>query len=87
MAAPELLEGALSKGALLIRNERIKLFAGFLNALGLGLIGFAVLRPVTETFQLVGIAAAVWGLAGLVLHGAALYILGQLRSDEPPLRP
>lgn len=70
----------LSTDALLIRNERIKLFASFLNALGLGLIGFAVLRPVTETFQLVGAAAALWGLAGLVLHGAALYILGQLRS-------
>jgi hypothetical protein len=27
-------------------NERVKLFAGFINALGIGLIGFAVLRPV-----------------------------------------
>ncbi len=33
---------------LLVWNERVKLFAGFVNAIALGLIGFAVLKPVTE---------------------------------------
>ena len=32
-------------------NERVKLFAGFLNAVALGLIGFAVLRPLTESLS------------------------------------
>jgi hypothetical protein len=32
---------------ILIWNERLKLVAAFLNAIGLGMIGFAVLKPLT----------------------------------------
>jgi hypothetical protein len=63
----------------LIRNERLKLAANFLNALGIGLIGIAVLRPMVETGDPSYLALAGWSLAGLAIHGAALYILGYLR--------
>lgn len=62
-------------------NERVKLFANFLNALSLGMIGFALLRPATESFELVGLPAALWALAGVALHVAAHYVLGKLRKD------
>ena len=62
-------------------NERVKLLAGFLNALGLGLIGFAVLRPLTEVpFSTAGLSIS-WGTLGLVMHGIALYILRYLRRE------
>lgn len=61
-----------------VRNERIKLFANFLTAIGIGLIGLAVLRPLVETgsdnYRTVGL----WALAGLALHGVSHYILGYL---------
>mgnify|MGYP001209323719 CR=1 FL=1 len=63
----------------LIRNERLKLAANFLNALGIGLIGIAVLRPVVETGATSYLALAGWSFAGLALHGASHYILGYLR--------
>ena len=64
-------------------NERVKLFAGFLNALGLGLIGFAVLRPLADPDGAGLGASAWWGAAGLAFHGLALYVLGRLRKDVP----
>ncbi|WP_099826757.1 hypothetical protein [Oceaniglobus indicus] len=63
-----------------ILNERIKLFAGFLNALGLGLIGFAVLRRVVEDVNTLDLRAALWCGVGFALHGLAHYILGRLRK-------
>jgi hypothetical protein len=59
-------------------NERTKLFASFLNALAIGLIGFAVLRPLTETPISVTVLSVWWGLAGLVLHASSHYILRYL---------
>ena len=73
-----------TRDTLLIWNERVKLFAGFLNALSLGMIGFAMLRPATESFQLVGVSAWLWGVAGLGIHALAHYVLGQLRKDTTP---
>ncbi|WP_126976433.1 hypothetical protein [Frigidibacter oleivorans] len=62
----------------LIRNERLKLTAEFLNGIGIGLIGIAVLRPIVEdgapALVLVG-----WSLAGVVLHRVSHYVLGYLR--------
>jgi hypothetical protein len=62
----------------MIRNERLKLFANFLNAIGLGLIAIAVLRPAIETggdpWRIV-----LWFLVGLALHGVAHYVLGHMR--------
>ena len=63
-------------------NERIKLMAGLFNALGLGLIGFAVLRPVTEIGFSVGWFSAAWGLLGLFMHGVAHYILGYIKKER-----
>lgn len=61
-------------------NERVKLIAGFLNAVGLGLIGFAVLRPLTEDMTRISLLTLWWGLAGLVFHAISLYVLGKMRK-------
>ncbi len=61
-------------------NERVKLLSGFSNALGLGLIGFAVLRPLTEDAFSLTWLTAWWGAAGLAFHVAAHYILRRLRK-------
>ena len=62
----------------MIRNERAKLFANFLSALGVGLIAIAVLRPALETggdpWRI-----GLWFLVGLALHGVAHYVLGYMR--------
>jgi len=65
-------------------NERVKLFAGFLNAVGLGLIGFAVLRPLTEALSNATLAALWWGASGLALHGISHYVLGRMRKEVKP---
>ena len=63
-------------------NERVKLLAGFSNAIGLGLIGFAILRPLTENTLVFGGVSLWWGAAGLVFHGFSHYVLGRLRRSE-----
>ena len=67
---------------IVIHNERVKLFSGFLNAIGLGLIGFAVLRPLTAETMPLSLSTLWWGLTGLVLHAVAHYILGMMRKAE-----
>ncbi|OSP55286.1 hypothetical protein BV911_08675 [Pseudoruegeria sp. SK021] len=67
-----------------VHNERVKLFAGFLNAISLGLIGFAVLRPITDDISQVSWITLWWGLAGLVIHGFAHYIMGMMRKESRP---
>jgi hypothetical protein len=62
----------------MIRNERTKLFANFVSALGLGLIAIAVLRPALETGG-DPLRIAFWAGAGLALHGRAQYIPGFVR--------
>ena len=66
---------------LAIRNERIKLAAAFANALGLGLIGFALLRPAVEEVDTLALRNALWALSGVAFHLLAHYILGMLRQD------
>ena len=61
-------------------NERVKLFAGFVNAVGLGLIGFAVLRPLTENIANLTWLTLSWGMVGLALHSFSHYILGYMRK-------
>lgn len=63
------------------RNERLKLFAGFFNAVGLGLIGFALLRPLTEVGALTGRMPYAWTAAGLACHGVAHYVLGWIVKE------
>lgn len=62
-------------------NERVKLFAGFLNAVALGLIGFAVLRPLTESLSNATYSTLWWGATGLAMHGVSHYILGRIRKE------
>ena len=70
---------------ILIRNERLKLLAGFANAFGLALIGLGVLAPLVAYLlraQPDGTAhPATWLMfwtAGLASHGVAHYVLGRL---------
>lgn len=62
-------------------NERVKLFANFLNAVALGLIGFAVLRPLTENLCNTDLSALWWGATGLAIHGVSHYVLGRIRKE------
>ncbi len=68
---------------ILIRNERVKLFAGFLNAIAVGMVGFSILRPAIETAVVPRGAGLYWGGAGLAIHAIAHYILGRLRKEPP----
>ena len=49
-----------------IRNERMKLAGGFLNAVGLTLIVFALLRPITQDLSLLTPVSFVWVALGVV---------------------
>ena len=70
--------------SLAAHNERVKTLAGFLNALGIGFIGFAVLRPLTEDLASGTLATVWWGLAGLAFHALSHYDLGQMRREAKP---
>ncbi|GAA5067770.1 hypothetical protein N0B44_02485 [Roseibacterium beibuensis] len=59
----------------------MKLLAGVLNAVGLGLIGFAVLRPLTDNAIPLTVMTAIWAPAGLALHAIVHYILGMTRKE------
>lgn len=63
-------------------NERTKLFASFLNAVAIGLIGFAILRPLTEEPTSVSALSAWWGIAGLAIHASSHYILRYLMKGD-----
>ncbi|WP_295043366.1 hypothetical protein [uncultured Paracoccus sp.] len=62
-------------------NERVKLFANFLNAVALGLIGFAVLRPLTESLRNADLSTLWWGMTGLAIHGISHYVMGRMRKE------
>ncbi len=64
-------------------NERLKLVAAFLNAIGLGMIGFAVLKPLTGDLTNRSVLRLWWGLAGLAFHTISLYVLGKRRKGVP----
>jgi hypothetical protein len=73
-----------------VYNERVKLLAGFLNAVGIALIGVGVLAPLAASR---GAALSeglrfpqwpAWLLAGLALHGVAHYVLGYFKKARPP---
>jgi hypothetical protein len=72
---------SITRDPLATHNDRVKLLASFLNAIGLGLLGFAVLRPVTETPINVTWLSAWWGGCGVAFHGLSLYILKYLRKE------
>lgn len=70
-----------TRDPLVAYNERVKLLANFMNAVALGLIGFAVLRPLTESLGNANLPALWWGLTGLAMHGISHYILGRIRKE------
>jgi hypothetical protein len=63
-------------------NERVKLRAAFLNALSLGFLGFALLRPLVEGTLVVTLLTAAFLGTGLALHGLAHYILRYLETED-----
>jgi hypothetical protein len=63
-------------------NERVKLRAGFLNALALGFLGFAFLRPLVEGTLSINLLTVAFLSTGLVLHRAADYILRYLETED-----
>ena len=72
-----------ARDPLAANNERVKLFASFVNAVALGLIGFAILRPLVEDIANASLSTLWWGLTGLALHGFSHYILGLIRNSCP----
>ncbi|MGI3170804.1 hypothetical protein ACRARG_16765 [Pseudooceanicola sp. C21-150M6] len=70
----------MAKDRLTIWNERVKLFAGFLNTIGIGMIGFSVLRPVIEEKAIPESLGWVWAAAGIVMHLCAHYVMGRMRK-------
>lgn len=62
-------------------NDRIKLFAGFLNAIAIGLIGFAVLRPLTESLSNASLYTLWWAVSGLIIHALAHFVLRRVRRE------
>jgi len=67
---------------LAIHNERVKLRAGFLNALAIGFLGFAFLRPLIEGTLRLNLITVAFLLTGLALHGLAHYILRYLEKED-----
>ena len=62
-------------------NERVKLLANSINAVGLGLFGFAILRPLAEDITSAGLSTLWWGLGGLAFHCLSHYVLGMIRRE------
>lgn len=65
----------------LVFNERVKLIAGFANALAIGIIGIAVFKPMAESEPVSWWAICGWSLMGLAIHTLSHYILGHLRTE------
>ena len=62
-------------------NERVKLLANSMNAIGLGLIGFALLRPLADDITSASLSTLWWGLGGLAFHGVAHHFLRMIRKE------
>lgn len=61
-----------------VRNEQLKLTAGFLNALGVGAIGVSALRPLIEGGY--GLSL-IWCGAGFIAHVVARHLLSFLEPE------
>ncbi|MBJ3762061.1 hypothetical protein ILP92_04790 [Maribius pontilimi] len=71
-----------SRDPLATFNERVKMTAMFINTVALGIVGFAVLRPLTESLANWSAKTTWWLMAGLVLHAFAHYILRYLHKED-----
>lgn len=67
-----------------IHNERQKARASYLNAFSIGLVGFAVLRPLTDATPSVTVATASWFVAALALRVIAHDVPGGMRREVRP---
>ncbi|ABD54782.1 hypothetical protein [Jannaschia sp. CCS1] len=63
-------------------NERVKLRAQFLNALAIGFLGFALLRPLIEGTLSLNLFTIAFLVTGLALHAMAHYILRYLETED-----
>lgn len=63
-------------------NERLKMLATSINAIGLGVIGLGTVRPFIDPEIGIGIAAVASIGVALVLHGTALYIVSKVETDR-----
>jgi len=70
-----------ARDPLAAHNERVKLASGFCNAVAIGLIGFALLRPLVETTLILDLPLILKVGIGLVFHGIAHYILTYLERE------
>lgn len=61
-------------------NERVKLMASTINAIGLAFIALGIVRPVVDPETAIGIGGIVFGVVGLVCHAVAHYILKQMET-------
>jgi hypothetical protein len=68
---------------LVTNNERVKLLSNFVSAIGLGLIGFGILRPLTDSLANANLSTLWWGAARLASHGLSHYILTLIRKEAP----
>lgn len=68
-----------------IHNERVKMRANALNALGIALVGSAFVFPVIRDDNpgaLLELSAWVWILMGFALHQAGMYALGSMKAQD-----
>lgn len=63
-------------------NERMKLMASFLNAMAIGLVGFALLRQLVETMGSLSLMTFWWIVVAFAFHAAAHNALGKLEKDD-----
>ena len=71
-----------AKSRCTIRNERVKLASGFMNAVGLTLIAFALLGPVTKDISALTPLSFLWVALGVGLHFGAHCALGWLADPD-----
>jgi divalent metal cation (Fe/Co/Zn/Cd) transporter len=70
------------RDALAVHNERMKLLANTFNALAIGLIGFALLRPLVEDLSTLNVQSLWWVLTAIVFHLLSHYVLGRLERED-----
>ena len=62
-------------------NERVKLSANSVNAVGLAFVALGIVRPLVDPDVGLALASFVFGATGLALHGLAHYVLRQLETE------
>ncbi|MGR3469037.1 MAG: hypothetical protein ACU0CI_14285 [Shimia sp.] len=62
-------------------NERVKYFASLLNALAIGLVGFALVRPLVDAVPL-SVNTGWWCLLAFAFHLGGHYVLGRIEKEN-----